>query len=171
MHTSACVSCVRACTNRNGKGKGWFSCNLSIFLSLMVFPCLSMSFHVFPFAHPSASQCIPVPSSAIRYCPLLLIQPEPFLDRGYSLVGSGRYIHAFNIVQCVPNRSKPGDGWDCLEVLVCIVFVLCFSLDVFWILFGLFPMMLVLGCFSAAKKAVTIAQLDAARLVEVEEPN
>lgn len=91
MHTSACVSCVRACTNRNEKEKAD---------SLVIFPCLSMSFHLH----------IPVPSSAIRYCPLLLIQPEPFLDRGYSLVGSGRYIHAFNIVQCVPNRSKPGDG-------------------------------------------------------------
>lgn len=146
MHTSACVSCVRACTNRNEKEKADslvifpFFC---LWWSFHVFPCLSMSFHLHIPVHPSAIQChqvLPPPSHPAWALPRSWLQP-------------GRIWSLHPCVQHRAMRSKSfqargrlGLSWSLVLYCVCFVFLFGCVLDSFWLVSDDAGFGMLLGC-------------------------
>ena len=149
------VYLVRVRANSNEKEKEDAPIGFPCFL--MVFDGLSMSF---PLHVPALVQVLPPPSHPAWALPRLWLQP----GRIWSL-------HAFNIVQRVPNRSKPGDGlglsWSSFWSLGLLCVCFCASL---W-MFGFFWIVFDDACFGMLLGCQKSCQQSAARWFEAEESN
>ena len=131
MHTSACVSCVRACTNRNEKEKA----DSLVIFPFFVFDGLSMSFHLHIPVHPSASQCHPVPSGTAPSFSSSL-SPSSIVATAWSdLVATSMRSTSCNAFQIVPSPGTVG-------IVLKSWFVLCLFCVSLWMCFGFF-----LACF------------------------